>query len=56
MPTRIGFIGVGLIATSHLENLAAMEGVEIVALCDLSPAALEKAQRRFGGQTYADHR
>ncbi len=56
MPTRIGFIGVGLIATSHLENLATMEGVEIAALCDVSEAALDKAAQRFGGATYSDHR
>lgn len=56
MPTRIGFVGVGLIATSHLENLAAMDGVEIAALCDLSEPALEKARRRFGGAGYCDHR
>jgi predicted dehydrogenase len=56
MPTKVGFIGVGLIATSHLENLSAMDGVEIAALCDVSPAALEKAQQRFGGRTYSDHR
>ena len=46
MSTRVGFIGVGLIATSHLENLAAMEGVEIAALCDLSELALENPSLR----------
>jgi len=56
MSTRVGFIGVGLIATSHLENLAAMEGVEIAALCDLSEPALERAQQRFGGAAYREHR
>lgn len=55
MATRIGFIGTGLIATSHLENLATMEGVEIAGLCDVSQANLEKAQKRFGGRAYRDH-
>ena len=56
MAVRVGFIGTGLIATSHMENLAAMDGVHIAALCDVSLAAAQRAQGRFGGAIYADHR
>ena len=35
--TRIGFIGCGLIARSHARGLAAVDGVEIVAVFDLDP-------------------
>ena len=52
---RVGFIGTGIIATSHMQNLAKMEGVRIAALCDISPANLAKAQKAFGGNTYTSH-
>ena len=35
---RIGFVGVGLQGGSHIQNLLAIEGVEIVALCDVDEA------------------
>lgn len=56
MPVRVGFIGTGLVAQLHLANLARMEDVEIAALCDISPEALARTQRLYGGRTYADHR
>jgi predicted dehydrogenase len=32
---RVGFVGVGLQGGSHVENFLKLEGVEIVALCDI---------------------
>ncbi len=36
MGVRIAFIGTGNIATKHIVNLFHLQGVEVVALCDLS--------------------
>ena len=41
---RIGFVGVGLQGGSHVENFLAIDGVEIVAICDIDePRAREVA-------------
>ena len=56
MTVRVGFIGTGLIATQHMENLASMDGVEIAALCDISASNLDDARQRFGGRAFSDHR
>jgi len=44
---RIGFIGVGGIAQSHLSGLLTLPEAEIVALCDISRQQVEKAVERF---------
>ncbi|MFN0181210.1 MAG: Gfo/Idh/MocA family protein [Gemmatimonadales bacterium] len=41
---RIGFVGVGGMGTVHVENLLAIEGVELKAICDIVPAKVAKAQ------------
>ncbi len=41
---RIGFIGVGSRGRSHLRNLLQRKDVEIPAICDIDPAALEKSR------------
>lgn len=46
-PVRIGIIGVGGMAGSHINNLLGIEGVEIVALADTVPTQIERAQKRF---------
>lgn len=64
MTVRIGFIGVGGIAVSHLANLLANSDAEIVALCDLSEGQIERARqaiagatgRRLDAATYTDYR
>jgi predicted dehydrogenase len=38
---RLGFIGVGLRGTWHLQNALLREDIEVVALCDIDPARLE---------------
>lgn len=45
---RIGMIGLGHIARSHLANYAEIPGVEIVAAADINPATLEDVCDRFG--------
>ena len=44
---RIGFVGIGGQGGSHLENLLTLEGVEIVALCDIVPEKVTAWQRRI---------
>ena len=44
---RMGLIGVGGMARSHINQLTQMEGVEIVALCDIQPSSIEKAVEKF---------
>jgi predicted dehydrogenase len=41
---RIGYIGVGLQGTSHVENLLKVEGAEIVAVCDIIESKVKFAQ------------
>lgn len=45
MSVRIGFIGTGGIATSHLGNLLQIPEAEVVALCDLSTDRVEAARQ-----------
>src|SRR5438132_5985401 len=50
-------IGAGQIARQHLACLRELTGVEIAAVCDLSPAAAQCAAERFGvARWYTDHR
>ncbi len=42
---RMGFIGLGGRGTGQLRNFSAVDGVEVVALCDLMP---EKTARAAG--------
>ena len=46
-PVRIGLIGVGGMARSHIGQLLPIEGVEIVALCDTVDSQMDKAVERF---------
>ena len=45
MSVRIGFIGVGGIAGSHLATLLQMPDVEVVVLCDISPDQIKATQQ-----------
>jgi predicted dehydrogenase len=45
---RAALIGTGQIARQHLACLRELPGVEIAAVCDLSPAMAEAAAERFG--------
>ena len=44
----IGLIGLGGISKKHIDELVACSDVEIVALCDVDTAALERARERLG--------
>jgi len=41
---RIGFVGVGLQGTAHVENFLKIEGVEVRAVCDIVEDRVERAQ------------
>ena len=53
---RIGFIGCGGIATLHMNNLSRIEGVELVAFCDVDEGRANAAAEKFKGVAYTDHR
>jgi predicted dehydrogenase len=54
---RAALIGAGRIARQHLGCLRTLAGVELVAVCDRSPAAAEAAAERYGGVSwFTDHR
>ncbi len=41
---RIGFVGIGGMGSVHVRNLLDIEGVEMVALCDVRPEHAERAR------------
>src|SRR3954451_4670252 len=45
---RAAVVGLGVVARQHLACLAALDGVELAGVCDLSPAVAESASARFG--------
>ena len=52
---RVGFIGSGGIAQSQMKHLKTYADVELVAISDLSEAALAKTKEAHGVQkTYTD--
>jgi len=54
---RIGFVGVGQIAQSHLRNYGEIDGAEIVALSDIDEGLLARISGEFGVEdTYTDFR
>lgn len=53
---RTALIGAGQIARQHLACLRELPGVEVAAVCDLSPSAAECAAERFGIRSwFTDH-
>lgn len=46
-PVRIGIIGAGRFAETHLEHFARIDGAEVVALCRRNEDALREMQERF---------
>ncbi len=42
---RIGFVGVGLMGTAHVENFLKIEGVDVVAVCDIVGEKVVRAQK-----------
>ena len=46
---RVGFVGIGLQGSSHVNNLLKIEGCRIVAVCDVRPERTEWATRAVVG-------
>jgi predicted dehydrogenase len=54
---KAALIGAGQIAREHLTCLKSLPGIEVAAVCDLSPASAEAAAERYGIQAwFTDHR
>ena len=49
----IGLIGYGAIARGHAESVSAISGLEMRAVCDISPERRELAARDLGVKTYS---
>jgi predicted dehydrogenase len=55
-PLKAALIGAGQIARQHLSCLRQLPSVEVVGVCDLSPAAAECAAERYDvGSWFTDH-
>ena len=52
-PTRAAIVGCGDVASVHLEAIRAIDGIELVGLCDNDPAALARATDIAGVPGYA---
>lgn len=53
---RVGVVGGGSMGYNHARVLAEMDGVDLVGVADLDPAARQRIARRFRVPTYRDHR
>ena len=51
---RVGVVGAGIIAGVHLANLRQIDGVRVVAVCDVDQGRAEVAAREHGAQVYTD--
>ena len=56
MSIKVGFVGAGGRARSHMRALANIEDVEIVAICDIKEETAQSATSEFGGTAYTDYR
>jgi predicted dehydrogenase len=55
-PFKVGFIGAGAIARTHMKHLKEIPGVELVAATDVIDDNLSRAQKEFGVQrVYKDY-
>ncbi|HVT89240.1 MAG TPA: Gfo/Idh/MocA family oxidoreductase [Tepidisphaeraceae bacterium] len=53
---KVGFIGAGAIARTHMDNLQKVGGVEIVCASDVSQATLDIARQKYGiARIYTDY-
>jgi predicted dehydrogenase len=54
---KTAIVGCGTVSREHLAALSQLRSVDVVAVCDLSPARAEATAERFGiGKWYTDHR
>ncbi len=49
---RIGFVGCGGIAQAHMDALSKIEGVKLVAFCDIVPEKAKASAKKFGGKAF----
>ena len=49
---RIGFVGCGGIAQAHMDALSKIEGVQLVAFCDIVPEKAKAAAKKHGGKAF----
>lgn len=56
MPVRVGFIGAGGIANTHMNMLQAVEDVQIVAVSDISQERAESTAARYLAKAYSDYK
>lgn len=54
MAISVGFVGAGGRARGHMRALAAIEDVELNAICDVKEATAAEAAEEFGGTVYTD--
>jgi len=52
---RFGIAGCGRIAGAHVEEILASPRAELVAVCDIDPAALDRFTRRHGVEGHRDY-
>ncbi|MEQ3551676.1 Gfo/Idh/MocA family oxidoreductase [Pseudonocardia nematodicida] len=55
-PRTAAVVGCGDVSTVHLEAIAAVDGIDLVAVCDTDPAARAATAERHGVPGFADHR
>lgn len=53
---NIGFIGVGGVAQTHLNNLHAIDGVRVSAVCDAFADRAQSVGEKFGAAIYTDYK
>jgi len=56
MTVNVGFLGAGIAASWHLDNLVTMEGVNVAALCDSAEGKAAGMAARYGGQPYTRYK
>ena len=54
MAKKIGIIGLGTIASRHLDNLSKVGKTELIAICDVDKQKRAAVQKKFGGKVYFD--
>lgn len=52
---RVGIIGCGRIAVMHLVSIEAIDGVELVACCDIKKDRAENIAQKYGAKAYTDY-
>lgn len=53
---KVAYVGTGGIANHHLSRLREIEGVEIVALCDMVEQRAVATAEKYGGKVFTDYR